>query len=275
MKNNVMIYALKDGILTSIADVEKGLKCNYYCPACGAILEAHKGTKKAHYFKHHNSIECEYGYEASLHMLAKNIIEKEMNLVIPEVMLNFKTGDYEFKNYPAQLVKFDYIELEKRVDNIIPDIILHYGNKTLIVEIFVTHKIDEIKLKKIRTLGISTIEIDLSKINRNISEDDLKKILMTDCAEKKWVFNSYVDNIYKNLMYKAKKFSIIERGLALHVDYCPRRIRCWRGKFYANVIDDCFGCEYFLEIEYEQKECSFEHDYPKAIALYCLGKYKK
>ncbi|MDE6519843.1 MAG: hypothetical protein K2K91_05205 [Ruminococcus sp.] len=267
-----MTYALKEGILTSIEDVESGLKCNCYCLSCGALLEAHKGTKKAHHFQHHNSIECKYGYETSLHMLAKSIIEKEMNLVIPEVTFNFKTGDYEVRSYPAQSIKFDYVELEKRINNIIPDIVLHYGNKTLIVEIFVTHKIDKVKLEKIKARGISTIEIDLSKADRNISEDDLKRMLTTDCAEKRWIFNRYVDNVYKYLIHKAQKFPIIERGFALHVDYCPIKSRYWRGKPYANVVDDCSCCKYCLEIEHEQEKYDFEYDYPKSIAVYCLGK---
>ena len=39
----------------------------------------------------------------------------------------------------------------------------------VIVEIFVTHEIDLEKKKKIEVLGVPTIEIDLSKIDRNIS----------------------------------------------------------------------------------------------------------
>ena len=43
-----LIYALKDGEITSIADVESGLKCGCVCPACGEPLVAKKGSKVMH-----------------------------------------------------------------------------------------------------------------------------------------------------------------------------------------------------------------------------------
>jgi len=42
---------------------------------------------------------------------------------------------------------------------------------------------------------------------------------------------------------------IIHRGFAMHVDYCPIRSREWKGKPYANVIDDCTGCTHCKAIE--------------------------
>ena len=267
MKNKMMTYAMRKGILTSISEVEKGLKCNCTCPACGSVLTAHKGSKITHHFKHYNSEECRNGYEISLYMLAKKIIEKEKVMMIPKIALNFNTGDYDIKNQPAQLIEFDSVELENRFDNIIPDILLHKANDTLIIEFFVTHKIDN-KIKKINKSGISTIGIDLSKIDKEITEDELKKILLTDNTEKHWIFNKKVYNTYQCLKSKAKRMPIIERGLAIHVDDCPLCMRCWHGKFYANFLDDCGNCQYFLDQEY--------YDYgeysPGIVSIYCLKK---
>ena len=39
------------------------------------------------------------------------------------------------------------------------------------------------------------------------------------------------------------KRSVIRRGCALHVDDCPIPARVWRGKAYANILDDCVNCE--------------------------------
>ena len=63
----------------------------------------------------------------------------------------------------------------------------------------------------------------------------------SDCAKKE---------LYK---YGDKK-KIIERGLALHVDYCPIHMRIWEGKPYANFMDDCSYCEYNLVFSYEENE---------------------
>ena len=69
-----MIYALKDGEIVSIDDVEKGLKCNCVCPACGEPLVAKKGEHMMKHFAHHSGHSCEYGYETSLHLAAKDIL---------------------------------------------------------------------------------------------------------------------------------------------------------------------------------------------------------
>ena len=38
----------------------------------------------------------------------------------------------------------------------------------------------------------------------------------------------------------------VHRGWAWHVDGCPIPARVWKGKAYANVIDDCTGCRHML-----------------------------
>jgi hypothetical protein len=48
-------------------------------------------------------------------------------------------------------------------------------------------------------------------------------------------------------MQGEKKYKV-ERGLASHVDDCPINIRVWQGKSYANIIDDCYGCDFCLEV---------------------------
>ena len=48
-----LTYALKDGIITSISNVESGLKCGCVCPACDMPLVAKKGEKMMHHFAHH------------------------------------------------------------------------------------------------------------------------------------------------------------------------------------------------------------------------------
>ena len=82
-----LIYALKDGNIVSIADVPSGKKCGCVCPACGGELIAHKGQKRMHHFKHHSNEDCEYGYESSLHLAAKDILSRSEKMVIPPVYI--------------------------------------------------------------------------------------------------------------------------------------------------------------------------------------------
>lgn len=85
-----MTYALKDSVITSISNVESGLKCGCVCPACGEPIIAKKGTKMMHHFAHHAGHNCEYGYESSLHLAAKDILSKAKKLQYRQCMSAFR-----------------------------------------------------------------------------------------------------------------------------------------------------------------------------------------
>lgn len=106
------------------------------------------------------------------------------------------------------------------------------------VEIFVTHRIDGEKLEKLRQARISTIEIDLRKKSSMLSIDELTSILLNDGAEKRWKYNSLYEQSYHQFIRVSEEKEVIHRGYAMHVDDCPIRKRIWKGKPYANFIDD-------------------------------------
>ena len=76
MTENNMTYALKDSILVHISEVESGLRCDCICPGCGEQLVAKKGEYVKHHFAHKSKKECEYGYQTSVRLLAKDIIAR-------------------------------------------------------------------------------------------------------------------------------------------------------------------------------------------------------
>ena len=82
VKQLKLTYALKDGEIVSIEDVKSGLSCGCICPACGDPLVAKKGEKMMHHFAHHAGHTCEFGYESSLYLAAKNILSKAKKIVI-------------------------------------------------------------------------------------------------------------------------------------------------------------------------------------------------
>lgn len=67
---------------------------------------------------------------------------------------------------------------------------------------------------------------------------------------------------------------VIERDFAVHVDYCPRPARIWNGKPYANLFDDCSGCEHFTN-EYNQDEKYMICNHPKAKNQVSEGEYNR
>lgn len=248
-----LIYALKGGNLVHISNADSGLKCGCTCPACGEPLVAKKGAKTMHHFAHYTKHFCEYGYETSLHFASKEILSQCKKMIIPCVKVVF-ADSYKKDEIvsEAREVSIDHVELEKKFNDIVPDIVVYVGKRKFFIEIFVTHPIDEVKLKRIKSQNVSTIEIDLSKKDKIISAEELADILINDSKEKTWKYNVVADN-YLNKFYKvAYRKEYVLRQYALHIDDCPIAFRSWRGKPYANLMDDCLYCEYCISNEHEK-----------------------
>lgn len=93
MKTLNLTYALKDNSLVHISEVESGLQCGCKCPACGETLIARKGDKVIHHFAHKSTVECEFGYQTSLHLAAKKVISENGIIQVPALYLTFpETG---------------------------------------------------------------------------------------------------------------------------------------------------------------------------------------
>lgn len=199
----MMIYALdQNNKLVHIDSVPNGLKCNCHCPSCGENLSARQGKKKQHSFAHssQNESKCAYGYQTSLHLLAKEIFNEGCEILLPPVNYDEEEFDYskfdsksynEIHNplYKAYKFQADSVELEKQYDNFIPDIILYYKGKPLVVEIYVTHPVDDEKKEKIRKSEVSAVEFDLSKVDREIDKECLRSIFESgeNCI---WIYNA-------------------------------------------------------------------------------------
>lgn len=247
-----LIYALKDGNIVSIDEVQSGKDCGCVCPACGDELIARKGEKRMHHFAHRSNEDCEYGYESSLHLAAKDILSRSEKMVIPPIYVEFpQSGKPKELISMEREISIDNVELEKRFDDIIPDIVVYSGDKYFFIEIYVSHPIDDEKLKKLKEKNISTIEIDLSKIKRDISVEELSDILLKASDRKSWKYNAVSEKWYQRFVKASDKMPLTQRGLALHVDGCPIGIRNWKGKNYANFVDDCTGCEYCISYAHE------------------------
>lgn len=82
-----LLFGYKNDELVHISEVARGLECGCMCPSCGHPLIARKGNKKIHHFAHYNRAECKNAVETAMHIAAKNILEKNMRLVIHSVKL--------------------------------------------------------------------------------------------------------------------------------------------------------------------------------------------
>jgi len=172
----LLTYAYNaDKKLVSIEDVLSGLDCNCYCPSCNGRLIARKGSVKVHHFAHYQCPECATGYQTSIHLLAKEIISERKYFYLDHF------GN-ELKIKPSKIL------LEKKTGDIIPDILIYCGSRLLIIEIYVTHKVDVYKLDKIRKMKTSAIEIDLHDLVGNINKENLWTEINKP-ERQKWLYN--------------------------------------------------------------------------------------
>ena len=224
-------YGVKNGKIVCIWDIDvndRGLKCNCKCPSCGMDLQARLGTgKKQPHFSHNNAIcHPNVALQTALHMLAKEIIEKEKKILFPAYSVDFsetnlckKLSSFEQKKYLIRFhtpdpyiqekeVFFDSVMLEKKLSSIVPDVVAQKNNQQCLIEIAVTHFVDENKRKKVIELGLPMIEINLSNFDiQKLDKEALKEIILNSTQYKTWINNpKHYDKAkaYTEEFYEAK-----------------------------------------------------------------------
>lgn len=179
MNNTLLAYALNaENKLVHIDNVKNGLECGCVCPGCKESLVAkNDGKIREHHFAHVSGNDCGTGYQTIRHIWGKELIVA--NQLVP-VALNGK----------KVFIKTNQIWMEITLTdlNIIPDVFARAGlqfnymglsfttDVPLIVEIYVTHKVDDEKAAIIKKAGIPAIEIDLSK-STAMTKEELAKDL--------------------------------------------------------------------------------------------------
>lgn len=184
----ILTYAKdKNNKWVHIDAVENGSACNCYCPHCKKPLFAKNGGDiREHHFAHYKGNECEHAYETTLHLLAKEIIMEEQCIMLPSS---------DDKDYPSGLVKLNNLK-EEQWDNVYgirPDIdgIMENGER-LIIEFFVSHKVQRKKIDTIINNNLKCIEIDLNFVK--MDKSSIREFLIKSDKNRKWVTNN-IDSI--------------------------------------------------------------------------------
>jgi hypothetical protein len=276
-------YGWRDGKLLSIEEAERGLACGCICPACRAPLVAKKGAKHAHHFAHYRGQSCAHGLETGLHLKAKEILERVRRIALPAVFLHRQETPY----FPAQLIRFDQVQVEQRAGDLRPDLILHAGARRLLVEVAVTHAAPEQKIKRLQQLGLPALEIDvLAMYQQAIRQSGsftaayYEQALIHGLAHKRWLYNpkkqSAEYRLRKAAAARPVQHSIVKGYHRYIVPGCPLGKRFWRtgfreGKSYAQLWQDCLHCPRCLEISYRQELAGFRLAPQEPREVLCWG----
>lgn len=211
----------KTGKLDNILRVKNGKQCGCICPKCKAPLVAHNlGSKITKHFKHEASEGCKGGAETAIHSKAKEIIETKKKLRIPSLNAIESSGEITkiINVSEVKLIELDEkIIKEKKNGNIVPDLIVSHKGCELLVEIAVTHFVDEEKIKKIKAQGISCIEVDLKELyksNDDITDETLEEYVIHKVSNKTWIYNKKLSKAKKLAIFEIEKEVLKERKRA-------------------------------------------------------------
>jgi hypothetical protein len=196
------------GVLRHVDSVPNGKQCGCVCPACGESLIARQGAVLAHSFAHDSGADCRWAHETVLHHLAKYLIAQRAEFAVPEMNVSVErsaAGQVRVERLlPAQTIRPDSVSLEHWIFTLRPDVVLELGGRKLLVEIAVTHKVDHVKLAKLRELGHATVEIDLTR-HRPATIEQLSAVLFGQDERKKWLVNPKADKLRRKLAEECEK----------------------------------------------------------------------
>ena len=202
-----------------IMDAESGRK-GYWCIGCDAEMEAVRRKKNLlhkSYFRHiakdkkKGEIPCTFSNQDFRHNLAIDILHRTKRIKVPNLYKYTPDGKsakliQEAKFIEAHSVKAELsfyedddgnvlfgknLEIDNKNLLIRPDVTFFdiQGKPILLIEIVVSHKLNDEKKAKIRRLGIDTIQIIIPK---DSPENIAQNFLVT--KNTKWVFNHVEQN---------------------------------------------------------------------------------
>lgn len=214
MESTLIPFGLLEGVLVRAVEVVNGLACGCLCPGCKTpLIAANKGLKNTPHFRHFSSVDCRAGYESSLHKVAKDLILNRMHLMAPtfEQAINLRADSGQnvrtTVGFNEAMLKADQASAEIDLDGVTPDVVFEISGHRLLIEIRVSRRVDLDKQKRLRALGLSTIEIDLSDMDmRTICDPVLfEQQLLHESGNKHWVHSNRGVQMTSEAMHQIKQ----------------------------------------------------------------------
>lgn len=216
--------------LVHISSSLNGNSCNLHCFVCESPLSAKQGKIQQHHFAHQSVDKSKRScYESNLHIVSKLLFgtggkfvysfQNEIEVVNKENFFdNFKIKEPTALSFlPIKMQIEKEVDLERiRSDTLVTCVVDDLFKEDIIIEIFVTHKVDDLKLEKIKRTGMTCIEIDMSDlIGTNFSETEILEqlysqrrmtFLNSSNELKKYIVNKIIPVGYDHLLYTNEQY---------------------------------------------------------------------
>lgn len=230
-------FGLQGGKIYHVENVANGLACDCVCPSCRKPLIAkNKGECKRPHFAHAVDTDC-LNYEAMtyLHHYAQQLLEEEQSIFLPEflympeiTLIDYSVLRGQIIKLPATKVAFDSIQSEYSWSRYRIDSYGKLKNRSLFIEITVTHENEPEKVAAIRAHDQPAIEIVLTALHNSdklYQDEEIRKAVF-DPANAHWINHpkamERVEQVLAELELKAEQNN---RSIQLRLDSENRRVR--------------------------------------------------
>lgn len=198
-------FGLKEGRTWGPMEVPKGKACGCICPGCHMplVAVAQDSRYKRPYFAHLTDTGCQTGRETGIHLRAKQLIAERQALVIPawdgdlvDMANPPHARDDEGKLHwgrridrPSRRVGLRDIEIERSFGSYQPDVVAWDETGELLIEVRVTHAVDDGKAARVEAQGRRMVEIDLSQLHRDTPHDlaAFEHAVLEDPVNRNWI----------------------------------------------------------------------------------------
>ncbi|RCX31684.1 competence protein CoiA family protein [Thioalbus denitrificans] len=246
----LQLFAIdKSGQVRFVDEVPRGHACECFCPSCGEPVLARQGEVRQWHFAHVSGTECERAAETALHLAAKHLLLEATGMNVPEDRVNQtmtlpdgRAGTGEAIQQ-AGWIDFLHVDLEATLGPVRPDVVATIGETMLLVEIAVTHFVDEKKRTLLSKLGLPAIEVNLAAIQGDKWDREfLRQVVVEGTDHKTWIHP-----LDRNRLNSEAQKKALEAAYARPIPAPPAastkppRIRFWVGRRMVDVIERPFG----------------------------------
>jgi hypothetical protein len=130
--------------------------------------------------------------ESHLHLLAKAVLAERCEITLPPLVI--RGAGFSVPIAASRVIACDAFEIETARGRLRPDAVVMLGTQPLAVEFRVTHAVSSDKASAYKALGLSVIEIDLSRCWYPDDADQQVDMIL-HLAPRQWIYNRVTDGV--------------------------------------------------------------------------------